>query len=72
MLDGPVNFAHIEVDDVENLKMTLEAPVHQTSSLHVAMDKAAAYLKWWNDESGKYLGGEKMKAIWLGYPYEDP
>jgi|SRR5579862_4195847 len=72
MLDGPIKFAHLDVENMKELRTTLESPVHQTSSLNVAMDKAGAYLKWWDEDSQKYLGGEKMNAIWLGYSYEDP
>jgi hypothetical protein len=72
MVSGAVQVAHLEIKDLEKLKITLEAPIHQLSSLYVAVDKAPAYLKWWNGVPEKYFSQEKMKAIWAGYAYEDP
>ena len=72
ILDGAVQISTTEIKDMDTLKITIDSPVHQLSSLHIAMDKAATYLKWWNENREKHLGGEKMKAIWTAYSYEDP
>ena len=74
---GPpgLSIPHIEIKDPEAALVTaLTSPVTQITILHLGMNKAAGYLKWWKEDAPNRLKpvGQKLKSLWTGYAYEDP
>jgi hypothetical protein len=75
--EGPETRTSFEIfSDAQELKKAVESPVTQAAVFYTSRIKVGEYIKWWREEGAKHVENftsqGTLKALWGGYPYEDP